>query len=94
MHVGLPSAIIRFPSRLQHQVFALSTAKVIFDTTTRTLPPLERLRLASLILDELSHSPTTLPGYDDGWSDDDLHDLQPLSIKRMDDSYPEDDDLA
>jgi hypothetical protein len=57
------------------------SARDIYETSIRPLPPMERLRLASLILDELAA--TNGAGLDirDDWSDEDIADLTALSLK-------------
>ena len=68
----------------------MSTAREVFDETIRPLPPSERLRLAALILQEL-----TRPGGDLGeeWSDEDLVDLTAYSLSQAAASDPEDEGI-
>ena len=60
-------------------------------TSIRPLPPGERLRLASLILDELTVSAGTTLDVQDSWSDEDTADLTAHSLNYADRSgYAED----
>jgi len=54
----------------------------IYDKTIRPLPPMERLRIATLILDELSASDGQGLDIGDGWSDEDVADLTAYSISQ------------
>ena len=65
------------------------TAQEVFTETVRVLPPSERLRLAALILQELSQSDLALVGRNDTWSEQDQRDLTALSLKYAAELYPE-----
>jgi len=67
----------------------MSTAQEIYISTIRNLPPAERLRLAALILDELTKSGEELADSSDIWSDEDMHDLAAFSLSHASASYPE-----
>lgn len=56
------------------------TARELYDTSIRKLPAGERLRLASLILDDLAASATGLDIRDE-WTDQDVADLATYSLK-------------
>lgn len=69
-------------------------AQEIYTTTVRILPPEERLRLAALILNELTQANTSAAEASLTWSDDDMHDLLVFSMRHAEASYPEEEDLA
>lgn len=71
----------------------MPTAKEIYTETVRGLPSSERLRLATLILEELAESAAPVLDFSDAWSEEDLRDLAAFS-KRSADSGPGDDDLV
>ncbi len=62
------------------------TAQEIY-MAARTLSLPERLRLAALILEELQRplpqNDANLPGYDDAWTDEDIHDLRQFSARYL-----------
>lgn len=57
------------------------TAREIYETTIRPLSAVERLRLASLILDDLAAASGAGLDIRDEWSDDDIADLAAYSLK-------------
>jgi hypothetical protein len=57
----------------------MSTAKEIYAETVRDLPSSERLKLATLILEDLAESASSALDYSDAWSDEDLQDLAAFS---------------
>ena len=58
----------------------------LYQQTIRSMPPAERLQLASLILSDLAAAPApTLPvDESDEWSDEDMADATRASIVRFD----------
>ena len=57
------------------------TAREIYETTVRNLPALDRLRLASLILDDLAAANGAGLDIRDEWTDEDMADLAAYSLK-------------
>ena len=76
----------------------MTTAQEVF-TFARTLPLPERLRLAALILEDVTQAPAPvidpqdLPGYSSEWLEEDLRDLAAHSARYIATQFPEDDDL-
>jgi hypothetical protein len=62
------------------------SAREIYEASIRTLPAVERLRLASLILDDLAAATRDGVDLSDEWSDDDVADLAAFSVKHADSS--------
>ena len=58
------------------------SARDIYDKTIRPLPPMERLRIATLILDELSASGGEGLDMRDDWTDEDVADLMKYSMSQ------------
>lgn len=71
-----------------------TTAQEVFTNNVRLLPPAERLRLAALILDDLTR--TKPPGIDhsDTWSEQDRSDLTAFSLQYAATLYPEEDEIV
>jgi hypothetical protein len=57
------------------------------------LPPHERLRLAALVLDDLSRNATSL-NFSDDWSEEDQHDLAAFSLSHAMNTYEGDEEIA
>lgn len=55
-------------------------AQEVFAETVRTLPPAERLRLAALILEDLTQSNLSIVDISDTWSEQDQSDLTTLTF--------------
>ncbi|MDQ3930547.1 MAG: hypothetical protein M3328_15560 [Chloroflexota bacterium] len=72
----------------------MSTAQEIYASTIRDLPPEEQLRLAALILNQLTQAADGEIDIADSWSEEDMRDLAAFSMKHMDADYPEDKDLV
>lgn len=72
------------------------TARQVYVDTIRTLPPGERLRLAALILDELTRTGAMPAVVDssDVWSEQDQRDVVAFSLDYAAALYPEDEDLV
>ena len=67
------------------------SAREIYDSAIRPLPPLERLRLASMILDELAASGGAGLHLSDDWSEEDVADVAAFSMKHAAASVPHED---
>lgn len=65
------------------------TAQEVYTETVRTLPPSERLRLASLILQELAQSDVAVVDRSDSWTEQDQQDLTTFSLQYAAELYPE-----
>jgi hypothetical protein len=72
----------------------MPTAQEIYASSVRNLPPAEQLRLAALILDELTKSGAIPPDSSDTWSDEDTSDLTTFSLQHAATVYPEEEDLV
>lgn len=70
------------------------TAREIYEKTICQLPPMDRLRLATLILDDLAASDGAGLDIRDEWSDEDVADLTQYSLKAADGSVPAEDSDA
>ena len=70
------------------------TAQEVFAGDVRNLPLGERLRLASLILQELADSGYAVVQQSDSWSEQDEQDLTAFSLEHASRVYPEDEDLV
>jgi len=57
----------------------MNTAQEVFNAEVRGLPPGERLRLAALILDDLTETSSGLD-VNDAWSDEDIRDVTVFSL--------------
>ncbi|NUM55906.1 MAG: hypothetical protein HUU46_19885 [Candidatus Hydrogenedentes bacterium] len=64
----------------------MKTANEAFEALLKELSCSERLRLARLILDDLTDSAKSEVDYGDEWSDEDLRDLTAYSLAREDES--------
>jgi hypothetical protein len=67
------------------------SARELYDKAIRKLPPLERLRLASMILDDLAASAGAELDISDAWSDQDIADVAAFSLKHAGGSAPHED---
>ena len=70
------------------------TAQEVFTETVRALPPSERLRLAALILQELTQSEVAGVDRRDTWNEQDQRDLTTLSLQYAAELYPEEEELV
>jgi hypothetical protein len=59
----------------------MATAQEIYSGSVKDLPASERLRLAAMILDELSETTAAALDYSDEWSDQDVRDLGSYSLR-------------
>jgi hypothetical protein len=71
-----------------------STAQELFNRDVRGLPLSERLRLAALILQDVTRSGVTVVEQGDAWSEQDQQDIAAFSLNHASQLYPEDEDLA
>ena len=71
----------------------MATAREIYAATIHGLRPSERLRLATMILDELAESAAPALDYSDAWTEEDLRDVTAFS-QRNAGTQQGDDDLA
>lgn len=67
----------------------MPTAQEVYLQTVRDLPPRERLRLAALILDDLTHADEARVDSNDAWSEQDQSDLTTFSLQYAATLYPE-----
>ena len=72
----------------------LTTAREVFSEVVLALPPAERLRLAALILDDLTRSNLSVVETSDSWSAQDRADLTAFSLHYAAALYPEGEELA
>ena len=72
----------------------MSTAQEIYASTIRDLPPEEQLRLAALILNQLTQAVQGDVDVADSWSEEDMHNLAVFSAKHMDTVYAQDEDIV
>ena len=71
-----------------------STAQEVFAANVHDLSAPERLRLASMILQDLTQPGMYVFEEADAWSDQDQNDLTAFSLEHAGRLYPEDEDLA
>ena len=68
------------------------TLEQLYDQAISPLPTVDRLRLATMILNQIpAHS---IVDERDDWTDDDIRDVVASSSKASFDAYPEDDELV
>ena len=72
----------------------VATAQTVFTEIVHTLPPSERLRLAALILQDLTQSEVTGVDSSNTWNEQDQSDLTAFSLKYATTLYPEDVELV
>jgi hypothetical protein len=72
----------------------MTTAQEVFAEAVRVLPPTERLRLATLLLQDLTQSPMTIVDSSETWSEHDRNDLTSFSLRYAATLYPEEDELV
>jgi len=71
-----------------------TTAQEVFVETVRVLPLTERLRLAALILQDLTQAGVSVVDSSDVWSELDISDLTTFSLQYATELYPEDEELV
>ena len=64
------------------------TAQTVYEASVAALPKSERLKLASLILEELSASSGAALDFSDSWSEEDVRDLTAFAAQYAADVYP------
>lgn len=70
-----------------------TTAQELYAEAVRRLPPKERLRLAVLILEELTRTADAL-NFSDEWSDEDQRDLSAFALAHAARVYGDDEELG
>jgi hypothetical protein len=70
------------------------TAESVYESSVVGLPNSERLRLAALILADLSKSAAPILDFSDSWSEEDLHDLTVFAAQYAAQTHPEENDRA
>jgi hypothetical protein len=58
------------------------SARDVYDKSIRQMPAIDRLRLASLILDDLAGSGGAGLDISDEWNEQDMHDLAAFAVKQ------------
>lgn len=71
-----------------------TTAQEVYSQVIRTLSPNERLRLATLILNELVQQNISVIDQGDTWTEEDQTDLANFSLQYAATIFPEDEELA
>ena len=69
-------------------------AQEVFHENVLPLSPAERLRLAALILRDLTERGSLLIESSDAWSEDDQRDLIAFSLRHAAAAYPDEDELV
>lgn len=72
----------------------MPTAQEVFAETVHAMPPIERLRLAALILDDLTQTNPSVVESGDSWDEQDLSDLTAYSLQYATTLYPEDEEVV
>lgn len=67
----------------------MPTAESVFESSVAALPKSERLKLAALILDELTASAAAMLDFSDLWSDEDVRDVTAYAADYAADIYGE-----
>jgi hypothetical protein len=67
----------------------LPTAQDVYNSVIRTLSPSERLRLATLILNELVQQAPPAIDQSDDWSEQDQADIVSFSLQYADSLFPD-----
>ncbi len=76
------------------EVIPMSSARDVYETAVAILSRSERLRLAALILDELSASAAADLEYSDTWTDQDIAEWAGHSLRYAAEAYPGDDTVV
>lgn len=71
-----------------------ATIQEIYSQVIRALPPAERLRLATLILNDLVQHDADVVDQSDTWTEQDQLDLVSFSLQHAATGYPEHEELA
>jgi hypothetical protein len=75
-------------------MLAMPTAQELYTSAVRDMPSEERLRLAALILNDLTQPSQGLPDYEDDWTEEDMRDLTTYTLRRAEESDPYEDDRS
>jgi hypothetical protein len=67
----------------------MATAQEVYDSSVQTLPAAEQLRLASLILEQLTRTAAPVLDYSDTWTGEDIQDVRTFSVEHAASVYPE-----
>jgi len=78
------------PARLARRT--AMTIEEIYDESIKPLPPSERFRLATLILNEIP--PQCVVDIRDAWNEQDMRDVAAYSARLFAAEYPEEDNLV
>ena len=70
------------------------TAQEVFVREVRSLPLTERLRLASMILEDVTQPGLSLVEQSDSWTEQDRHEIAAFSLEYARHLYPEDEELV
>ena len=68
------------------------TIEEIYDEAIKPLPPSERFRLATLILNEIL--PQSVVDIRDAWNEEDMRDISAYSARLFTADFPEEDELV
>ena len=60
----------------------MTSAQAVYEQSVKPLPPMERLRLAKIILEQLTGTEEAEVELSDAWSDQDMGDLTAFSLRR------------
>lgn len=71
-----------------------TTAQEVYSQVIRTLSPNERLRLATLILNELVQQDVSVIDQNNTWTEQDQTDLVNFSLQYAATIFPEDEEIA
>ncbi len=71
-----------------------TSAQEVYIQVVRTLPPTERLRLATLILNELVEQDSSVVDRSDCWTDRDIVDVNNFSLQYAATLFPEDEEIV
>lgn len=72
----------------------LTTAQEIYTQIIHTLSPTERLRLATLILNDLVQQNVSVINQNDTWTKQDQHDITNFSLQYAAAVFPEDEEIT
>lgn len=72
----------------------MHTAQSVYKTSVATLSKSERLKLAALILDELTASAGAALDFSDSWTEEDMHDIAAYAAGYATEVYGEEADRA
>jgi hypothetical protein len=71
-----------------------TTAQEIYIQIIRTLSPTERLRLATLILNDLSQKNVAVVEQSDTWTEEDCFDVTTFSLQYVATLFPESEEMS